>query len=105
MQKFIVSQNYIHIFTSPKIALFKKFKANVLDHLRFTSRLNLLAMNKIYFIQEWGNTFWSPYSKIEKVQKRVPTHVFLLGLSGTLTKNMRFCILYKAGFWDDYWLI
>lgn len=52
VQKFIASQDYTHIFTSPEIALSKKFKANILDHPRFASRLSLLAIDKIHFVEE-----------------------------------------------------
>lgn len=33
ISKFIASQDYIYIFISPKIALSKKFKANILSNL------------------------------------------------------------------------
>lgn len=37
VQQFIAYQDYTHVFTSPEIALSKKFKTNVLDHPGFTS--------------------------------------------------------------------
>lgn len=52
MQKYIGSQNYIHIFISLKIALSKKFRESDLDHLRFTQRLSLLAIDKIYLVDD-----------------------------------------------------
>lgn len=105
VQKSIGSQNYTHVFTSPEIALSKKFKANVLDHPRFSQRLSLLAVDEIHLVEEWGNSFRPLYSEIEKVRKRVAPHVPLLGILATLTKSMRLRILPKAGFRDDYRLI
>lgn len=57
VQKSIANQNYSHVFTSPKIALSKKFKANVLDDPRFSSRLLLLAIDEIHLVEEWGKAF------------------------------------------------
>ena len=57
VQKSIGSQNYIHVFTSPEIALSKKFKPNILDYPRFIRRLSLLALDKIHLVKEWGNSF------------------------------------------------
>lgn len=102
VQKFIASQNYTHIFSSQKIILFKKFKANILDHPCFASRLSLLAINKIHLIEEWNDTFQLFYNKIEKIQKRVLPYVLLLGVSAMLIKNMHLCIFYKARFQDYY---
>lgn len=47
----------IHIFTSLEIALSKKFKKNILDDLDFTNRLCLLAIDEIYFVDQWGQAF------------------------------------------------
>lgn len=43
---------YTHIFTSPKIALSKKFKKNILDDTKFTDRLCLLAVDKIHLVDQ-----------------------------------------------------
>lgn len=75
VQKSIRSQNYTYVFTSLEIALSKKFKANVLDHLRFSQHLSLLAIDEIHLVEEWDNSFQPLYSKIQKVQKRVASHV------------------------------
>lgn len=72
VQQSIARQNYTHVFTSPEIALSKKFKANVLDDPRFSSRLSLLAINKIHLVKEWGKSFRPLYAEIEKVWKRIP---------------------------------
>lgn len=47
----IARQNYTHIFTSPKIVLSKKFKANVLDDPRFSSCHSLLAIDEIHLVE------------------------------------------------------
>ena len=47
-QQLIATKAYTHIFTSPKIALSKKFKANVLDNPQFAKRLSLLAIDEIH---------------------------------------------------------
>lgn len=63
----IVKKNYIHVFISPKIALSKKFKTNVLNSFQFIDCLCLLAINKIYFVKKWDKNFWPLYVEIEKV--------------------------------------
>ena len=105
VQQSITRQNYTHVFTSPEIALWKKFKANVLDDPRFSSRLSLLAIDEIHLVEEWGKSFRPLYAEIEKAQKRIPPQVPLLEVSATLTKSARLRILSKAGFRDDYKLM
>lgn len=105
VQQAIARQNYTHVFTSPEIALSKKFKANVLDDSRFASRLSLLAIDEIHLIEEWGKSFRPLYAEIEKVRKRIPPSVPLLGVSATLTKAARLQVLAKAGFRDEYKLM
>lgn len=48
----IVNRKYSHVFTSPEIALSKKFKWNILDCSSFTKRFCLLAIDKIYLVEE-----------------------------------------------------
>lgn len=67
IQQFIRSQDYIYIFTNPKIALFKNFKANILNNPQFARWLCLLAINKIYFVEKQKKNFQPLYTKIEKV--------------------------------------
>ena len=105
VQQSIGSQDYTHVFTSPKIALSKKFKVNILDNSRFARRLFLLAIDKIYLVEEWRKSFRPLYAEIGKVWKCIPSHVPLLGVSAMLTKDMRLCILSKAGFQDEYHLM
>lgn len=71
IQQAIIHQQYTHVFTSPEIALSKKFKANILDEFWFSSRLLLLAIDEIYLIEEWGKSFRPLYAEIEKVRKRI----------------------------------
>lgn len=52
VQQFIVCENYTYVFTSPEIALFKKFKANIPDDHRFASRLSILAIDEIHLVEE-----------------------------------------------------
>lgn len=105
VQQFIRGWNYTHVFTSPKIAPSKKFNANILDHLCFVSRFCLLAINKIYLVEEWSKSFRPLYTKIVKLGKRIPPHVPLLRVSAMLRKGMQLCILFKAGFRDNNHLI
>lgn len=63
----IVTKGYIHVFTSPEIALSKQFKQSILDKLLFTNCLCLLVIDEIYLIEEWGKNFCPIYAKIEKV--------------------------------------
>lgn len=86
VQQAIACQQYNHVFTSLANALLKKFKANVLDDPRFSSYLSLLAIDKIYLIEEWSKNFWPIYAKIEKVKKRIPPQVPPLGVFATLIK-------------------
>ena len=43
-------EHYTHVFTSPEIALSKKFKKCILDQQFFTNRLCLLAIDEIHLI-------------------------------------------------------
>lgn len=52
VQQAIATNDYTYIFTTPEIALSKKFKANVLDNLCFSTRLSLLVIDKIYLVEE-----------------------------------------------------
>lgn len=44
--------HYTHVFTSPEIALSKKFKKCMLDQQTFTDRLYLLAIDEIHLVDE-----------------------------------------------------
>lgn len=101
----IARGGYNHVFTSPEIALSKKFKKNILDNSQFTDRLCLLAIDEIHLVEEWGKAFRPLYAEIEKVRKRIPCHVPLLGVSATLTKKVRLRVLEKTGFHPDYRLM
>ena len=98
----IAKGGYTHVFTSPEIALSKKFKKNVLNQSSFTDRLCLLAINEIDLVDQWGQSFRPLYAEIEKLRKRIPCHVPLLGVFATLTKSTRYRILDKAGFLPNY---
>lgn len=75
---------YTHVFTSPEIVLSKKFKKCILDQQTFTDRLCLLAIDEIHLVDEWGKSFRPMYAEIEKVRKRIPCHVPLLGVSAII---------------------
>lgn len=101
----IANGGYSHVFSSPGIALLKKFKQNILDCSSFTKRLCLLAVDEIHLVEEWGKDFRPMYAEIEKVQKRIPCHVSLLGVSVTLTKIVRQRVVERAGFLPNYQLL
>ena len=105
IQEAIGRELYTYIFTSPEIALSKKFKLHVLDNPIFASRLSLLAIDKIHLVEEWGKGFRPLYSEIEKICKQILTSVPILGVSVTITKSVRLHILSKAGFQDNYMLM
>ena len=96
---------YTHIFTSPEIALSKEFKTNILDDPKFTDWLCFLAIDEIHLVHQWGKAFRPLYAKIEKVQKRIPCDIPLLGVSAILTKRAQTEILDKAGFRTGYHLM
>lgn len=48
---------YTHVFTSPEIALSKKFKKCILDQHEFTDRLSLIAIDETHLVDEWGKNF------------------------------------------------
>lgn len=48
----IARGGYTHVFTSPEIALSKKFKSCILDQTSFTDRLCLLAVDEIHLVEE-----------------------------------------------------
>lgn len=52
VQQSIACKNYTYVFTGLKIALSKKFKANVLNNSCFISHFLLLAFDEIYLIEE-----------------------------------------------------
>lgn len=105
VQETITKESYNHVFISPEIALSKKFKANVLDNPRFASKLWLLAIDKIHLVKEWGKGFCPLYGKIEKIWKRIPSQIPILGVSAILTKIVRLSVLSKTGFRDNYTLM
>ncbi len=43
---------YIYIFTNPEIAIPKRFKKYILDHLYFANHLYLLAVEEIHLVEE-----------------------------------------------------
>lgn len=94
-----------HIFTSLEIVLSKKFTQNILDRHFFTEHLCLIAIDEIYLIEEWGKDFRPMYLEIEKIQKRIPCHVLLLGVSATLTKSVCTRVVEKADFLPNYYLL
>lgn len=51
VQQAIGNQDYTYVFTSHKIALSKKFKANVLDNPQFARKLCLLAIDEIHLVE------------------------------------------------------
>ena len=104
-QQKIAEGSYTHIFTSPEIALSKKFKTNILDNSLFAQRISLCAIDEIHLVEEWGKSFRPLYAEIEKIRTRIPHHVPLLGVSATLTKTKRLRVLDKAGFREDYQLM
>ena len=53
----IANGGYTHVFTSPEIALLKKFKQFILDSSSFTKRLCLFAADEINLVEEWGKKF------------------------------------------------
>lgn len=105
VQQSIAHRYYTLVFSSPEIALSKKFKANILDDPHFSSRLSLLAIDETHLVKEWGKSFRPLYAEIKKVRKRILPQVPLLGVSATLIKSACLQILSKAGFRDDYKLM
>lgn len=75
-------------FTSPEIAILNWVKNSLLDQTSFTDRLALLVVDEIYLVEEWGKNLRPMYAEIEKVRKRIPCYVPLLGLSAKLTKSV-----------------
>lgn len=71
IQQSIIYENYIYIFVSLKIALSKKFKANILNNFYFINYLSLLAINEIYLIKKLDKSFYFLYTEIKKVKKRI----------------------------------
>lgn len=101
----ITHKNYIHIFTSLKITLSKKFKINMLNNPCFMNCFFFLAIDEIYLVEEESKSFHLLYIEIEKVQKCILSQVSLLGVSTILIRSIYFQILTKNGFRNDYKLI
>ncbi len=101
----VFNGRYTHVFTSPKIAISKKLKKYIFNHFSFTDCLCLLAVDEIYLVEEWGKNFCPIYAEIEKIRKRLPCHVPLLGVSATLTKSVYSRVVEKAGFLPNYRLL
>lgn len=87
-QQAIVTGDYTHVFISPKIALSKKFKKNILNQNIFINWFCLLAVDEIQLVEEWGNQFRLFYAEIEKISKRIPIDISLMGISATMTLNI-----------------
>lgn len=105
IHKQVARGDYTYIFTSPEIVLLKKFNKNILDDTKFTRRLCLLAVDEIHLVDQWDQAFCSLYAKIEKVWKKIPCYIPLLGISTTLTKQAQVCIFDKVEFKSDYRLM
>lgn len=101
----IANGRYTYIFTSPEIALSKKFKQNILDCHSFNKHLYFLAVDKIHLVEEWDKDFQPMYAEIEKVWKRIPCYVSLLEVSVTLTKSIYIRVIEKAAFLPNYSLL
>lgn len=101
----IANGEYTHMFTNSEIALSKKCKQFILVCFYFTKRLCLLAVDEIHLVEEWDKDFQPMYMEIEKIQKRIPYHVLLLGVSVMLTKNAQIRVAEKAGFLPNYCLL
>ena len=65
----------------------------------------MLAVDEIHLVEKWGKNFRLMYAEIEKVWKRIPCHVPLLGISAILTKSVQARIVEKAGFLPNYRLL
>lgn len=104
-QQAIVTGDYTHVFTSPEIALLKKFKKNILDQNVFTDRLCLLVVDEIHLVEEWDKQFRPLYAEIKKVQKRIPAHIPPIDVSATMTPSVQAKIVSKAGFLLNYQLM
>lgn len=87
-QQAIATEDYTHIFTSLEIILSKKFKKNILDLNIFTDRFCLFAVDKIYLVEKWSKQFRSLYAEIEKVQKKIPVYILLMGVLATITPKI-----------------
>lgn len=104
-QQAIAIGNYTHVSTSPEIALSKKFKKNILDQNVFTDRLYLLAVDEIHLVEEWSKQFRPLYAEIEKVRKKIPAHIPLVGVSAIMTPKIWAKVVSKAGFLPNYQLM
>lgn len=63
----IANGEYIYVFSSPKIALSKKFKQFILDSSSFIKHFCLLVVDKIYLFERWNKNFQPIYAKIKKI--------------------------------------
>lgn len=63
----VSKRKYTHIFTSPEIAVSKKFKKYILDQSFFANHFCLLAVDEILLIEKWGNNFCLIYTEIDKI--------------------------------------
>lgn len=101
----IVKRGYTYVFTSPEIVLSKQFKNSVLDKTSFTDRFALLAIDEIHLVEQWDNNFRPMYAEIEKICKKIPCYIPLLGVLGTLTKTVQFRVIEKASFFPNHYLM
>lgn len=92
----IIKRSYTHFFTSPEIALSQKFMANILNNSMFAQQISLLAIKKIYLIEECSKNICSLYIKIEKIRTRILSHISLFGMLAMLIKIKRLQVLEKA---------
>lgn len=105
VQQAIAFEYYRHVFISPEIAWSKKFKANVLNDSCFAIRLSLLAIDNIHLVEQQGKGFCALYVESKKVEKHIPPHVPLLGVSTTLTQSIKLQIINKIIFRNNYQLM
>lgn len=101
----IANRSYTYLFTSFKIVLSKKFKANFFDYIGFAQQIFLLAINKIYLIKKCSKSFQPLYAKIEKIRIRILPYILLLSISAMLIKAKQLQIFDINEFYDNYILM
>jgi len=71
------------VFTSPEIALSKRFNEEVLRYPSLQHRVCLLAIDEVHLTSEW-RSFRPSYSELKTLRSRLPIGIPMLGVSATL---------------------
>ncbi|THU82780.1 hypothetical protein K435DRAFT_871986 [Dendrothele bispora CBS 962.96] len=93
--KGIVKGDYQVVIISPEMLLSKRFVDEVLRKPEFTRRVLALVVDEAHVISHWGSGFRKKYGELGMVRAFLPKHTFVVALSATLPRRVRWDVMKK----------